>query len=64
MAKAPKKEEVNITPIDAKEMRLSKDGSHVTVGSRVFKRVVLPSSAAPKQTEADRLLDELDEESQ
>lgn len=59
MAKAPKKE-VNITPIDAKEMRLSKDGSHVRVGTRVFKRTVLPSSAAPRVTEADRLLDELD----
>ena len=53
------KEKGPITPLDTRQMKVSPDGSTVTVGSQRFKRTVLPSVAAPQP---DAELDVLDEE--
>ena len=50
-------------PINTSKMCVTADGKSVRVGSRVFKRTVLPSSATPQKSrvelEAAALLDEL-----
>ena len=48
----PPKEEPTIEALDTKAMRVSPDGTTINVGSRQFKRVVLPSVAV-KQPEAE-----------
>ena len=53
------KEKEPITPLDTKQMKVSPDGSVVTVGSQRFKRTVLPSVAVPQP---DPELEELDED--
>ena len=47
-----------------KPMAVSNDGTTFSVGGKVFKRVVLPSVAAPKKTEEDleTALKEMDEQ--
>ena len=54
----PKQKEP-ITPLDTKDMKVSPDGTTVTVGSQRFKRTVLPSVAVPKP---DPELEELEED--
>jgi len=59
-----KKQEVkHYELLGEKPMTVSNDGSTVSVGGKVFKRVVLPSVAAPKKTEEDleTALKEMDE---
>ncbi len=58
-----KKEVKHYELLGEKPMSVSNDGSTVSVGGKVFKRVVLPSVAAPKKTEEDleTALTEMDE---
>jgi len=51
--KNKKKDPKHYQPLAEKPMAVSKDGTTVSVGGQVFKRVVLPSVAAPKKTEED-----------
>lgn len=48
-----KKDPKHYEPLAEKPMAISKDGSTLSVGGQVFKRVVLPSVAAPKKIEED-----------
>jgi len=48
-----KKDPKHYEPLAEKPMAVSKDGSTVSVGGQVFKRVVLPSVAAPMKIEED-----------
>ncbi len=48
-----KKEVKHYELLGEKPMAVSNDGSTVSVGGKVFKRVVLPSVATPKKVEED-----------
>ena len=48
-----KKDPKHYEPLAHKPMAVSKDGTTLSVGGQVFKRVVLPSVAAPKKVEED-----------
>lgn len=48
-----KKEVKHYDLLGEKPMAVSNDGSTVSVGGQVFKRVVLPSVATPKKAEED-----------
>lgn len=48
-----KKDPKHYEPLAHKPMAVSKDGTTLSVGGQVFKRVVLPSVATPKKAEDD-----------
>jgi len=48
-----KKDPKHYEPLCEKPMAVSKDGTTLSVGGQLFKRVVLPSVVAPKKVEED-----------
>ena len=64
MAKGkPKKATFNSEPLVG-EQKVSQDGGWIQVGSRKFKRTVLPSTAVPskEEQEMNSVLEELDQQ--
>lgn len=58
----------NTKPLDTKAMRVEADGAYIVVNGQRFKRQVLPSvaeqSKSKEDTEAEALMDELQDQEQ